>query len=1640
MNSQSRKKIIDLNTNTDRDHHNITIYGVDNYDYTGNVISSGDINGDNINDLIICTPGGSGLNNYRYYCGEVAVIFGNTTPAPILHLASQPDLFFYGAGPWDQLGYAVAIGDVNGDDTDDLLLSAPYADGEGNGRYDSGEVYIFYGNESFPAVWDLTTKPANVTIYGNETYDSIGISLATGDINGDDIDDIIIGTYLADGFNNSKYNCGEVYVVYGNYSLNSTIDLATSGNVTIYGVDTNDYFGSSVAAGDVNNDGYDDLLMGARNAAGIGNTKYSSGEVYVIFGNDSLNSTIDLAEPWANVTIFGIDTSDIMGSVIASGNINDDAYDDIIISSMYGDGVSNSKLNCGEVYVIFGNSSLERYISALNANLMIYGQENTDYMGSSLATGDVNGDNIDDLIIGAPAADGAVIYGYNCGEAYVINGSSSLPSSIDLSVQAPFITIHGAEGSEWWGGDIGDRAGSAVLISDLNGDNKGDIVIGASYAKGRQNANRYSGEVYVILSGGKLMPIPIINSVHLENGVEADKKTCYARYYPYLFSVKIIVPNALEDLNTVTLNLEPGIPAQNLQYVWSEATKEFAELIDNNNYGEICPQSNYYNFAGNIWSINFHIRFNWTYPDSILHSVQVNATSDAGYSDGIISNGLYRIKNGLNFKGNLTVTGETQGELSKGAWVHKEELLTWGGLKVVYNGTDDIYPPTDSGMTVTVWDSLGGNWTAGAGGNNEIEVETIAANETRINDKHIICISGVPPYCDKSQQITFSLNIDADRVVFSNQFPDNKSWSVIQRPSCGIRFEDLATNVNSSSVQYRISTDNNDTWSDWTAVGIIAYYSGKGLNCTVKPIFIDGSDNLIQWRATDIVGNNYTESDAFRILVDVSNVNFLNPSPSSDAWQSRLRITCSITITDELSGVNASSIEYSTSTNGIWGYDDWQSARLTGYEDTINCTVIPVFEEGLENYIRWRAADVAGNPYRISDNYQIKIRLNNPPQSSLISPVNKSIISKLTPTLVWSGLDVDNNTELSYDVYLSSDENKVLALNESTMVISNTINSTFELNFSLMDDKTYYWTVIPYDGIDRGKCESNIWEFRVDTLVITPSVSLASPSNNDIVPTLTPKLIWGLNYPNPNIITYELYLGASPFTDELLIEENRLVSEYKLTTFLVNTPLTPGESYYWTVLPIAHLPEGIVRGDCKSGTWSFKVDLPIEKMFGLTLELADQSLSVAQGNYTSTTITITNLGNTVDMIGISVDKGILEANVALEKSGTLIRLDSNEQITLKLEILVSTNAKPQNYTITITAVSNGALSEALEVSETKSLMLRVIEKEKEPSDVIDDDGAQDIGKEQDELSATEIALWSVIIIILIIILGLFLYIYRANKAKQIPLVESELLYKPPEKLALKGLDIKPGEEGELPAGAGVIPTITGQPTIPVQYQLPRAILTKEQKLELLEERFLLGEVTEETYKELKEKLESGKEKDITAEEGEAPVDETTEPVKAEDVPVEAEAPPVTEDIEAKEEKELEKVEEQAKEPEEIEAKELETTLETTGEMEDKSKVEPIKPSVTPMGKGELPVKKKKKPRKKKKVLEQKSDDSAMKEQKIDKEVYNQELQKEHETPEALPWNDGECIKCGESLKLHSEYCWNCGTKYKVRKKPKMIAK
>jgi hypothetical protein len=699
--------------------------------------------------------------------------------------------------------------------------------------------------------------------------------------------------------------------------------------------------------------------------------------------------------------------------------------------------------------------------------------------------------------------------------------------------------------------------------------------------------------------------------------------------------------------------------------------------------------------------------------------------------------------------------------------------------------------------------------------------------------------------------------------------------------------------------------------------------------------------------------------------------------------------------------VNASSIEFSTSTSGIWDYGDWQSARNTVNGKEITCTVTPTFAEGSDNHILWRAKDQVGNGYHLSENYQIKIKINHPPEVTLLTPENNSIINILTPELIWLGSDLDNDTELSYDIYLSKNKDNILTLNSSAFISTNINNSRYRFVVPLEDGEIYYWTVVPNDGTLNGTCLSSYNKFKIDTSIELPVVKLLNPKDKSNVTTNTPKLSWKLTYSNPDVVTYNIYYAKSPEQSNLISNEFLYEKNYKLTSFILDKPLTPGERYYWTIIPTVSLSDGKLHGICSSGIWSFYVELPKENIFSLDMMIQDQQLSIVQGNYSSTNITIINKGNTEDTVYVYVEKGILNANVALERSSAPFQLNLSEAIQLKLEILVFETAKPQNYTLSITAVSNNAAIERKEVSVTKSLQLQVIEKEIEPP-------IEEEVKGKEKSDEIDYFLWSVLIIIIILILALFLFVYKSRK---IPYVKSEVLYKPSGRLrlALPGVSGK-AEEGEVlpPADEETVISLEGK-TIPVTYQLPRAVLTKEQELKLLRERFLLRDISEETYKEMKTEIESSEDIDITG--LESSEQDTEEPV--DEIPEDVEEPLMEEpDLGIGEE-----IPADVGKLEELEEGEGDLSIEEEAVVESPVDEDADKISET-------------KSKKKAKKLKRKKDKEQI-EGPVEEPVAEDEFHDTQEEVHPFP-RDGLCKTCGESMDPDMAYCWSCGTKYKVK--------
>jgi hypothetical protein len=186
---------------------------------------------------------------------------------------------------------------------------------------------------------------------------------------------------------------------------------ATLPDVTVYGASAGDYLADrfSLATGDFNDDGFADALVGAPLADGPADTRENAGEAYIIFGSAEPTAIVDLALG-APVTIIGENPGDNLGFTVASGDVNGDGRDDAIVGARFA--AAGQDLAAGKAYVFFGGEDISGAFdtAAGDQDATVIGRKG-DYLTIALATGDVNRDDIDDLLLGASGASGRTATG-----------------------------------------------------------------------------------------------------------------------------------------------------------------------------------------------------------------------------------------------------------------------------------------------------------------------------------------------------------------------------------------------------------------------------------------------------------------------------------------------------------------------------------------------------------------------------------------------------------------------------------------------------------------------------------------------------------------------------------------------------------------------------------------------------------------------------------------------------------------------------------------------------------------------------------------------------------------------------------------------------------------------------------------------------------------------------------------------------------------------------------------------------------------------------------------------------------------------------------------------------------------------------
>ncbi len=511
-NGDGFEEVIDLGGLASRPAVGFIIQGRTDYDYAGGSVSSaGDINGDGFDDLIIGAPFGE---DGGYGAGEAYVVFGKAGGFGTIDMSNPGAAGFIIRGEGGRAGASVSsAGDINGDGFDDLIVGAPY-----HHDFDSnhtGTAYVIFGKATGFGTIELADLASNPTqgfvIRAHEISDLAGFSVSgAGDVNGDGFDDLIVGAWQAgEDESSGGSDHGEAYVIFGKASGFSEFNLAildpTEANHDPgagFMISAPDGAATSVGfsvsnAGDINADGYDDVIVGAPYSGGY----FLTGAAYVLFGKAGNFSSIDLGDlaPEDGFVIMRSGAQDSMAgtSVSSAGDVNGDGYDDLII------GAPLASIT-GEAYVIFGKAGGFGTIDLANlgaAGFTILGDANLDGAGFSVSdAGDVNGDGFDDVIVGAPYGDDG---GSRAGEAYVIFGKAGGFGTVDLSNL-------GTAGFIIQGDTAGDLAGRSVSAAgDINSDGFDDLIVGAPIFN---DAATVPGAAYVIFGQAPTVAVTRVGS------------------------------------------------------------------------------------------------------------------------------------------------------------------------------------------------------------------------------------------------------------------------------------------------------------------------------------------------------------------------------------------------------------------------------------------------------------------------------------------------------------------------------------------------------------------------------------------------------------------------------------------------------------------------------------------------------------------------------------------------------------------------------------------------------------------------------------------------------------------------------------------------------------------------------------------------------------------------------------------------------------------------------------------------------------------------------------------------------------------------------------------------------------------------
>ncbi len=947
-------------------YYNIAEYGNEFYiegykstDYFGQSMVTMDWNGDGVEDLVV-------TGCYWYYqfstnYGRVYIFDGTKAirPSTMRMTSTDADWILFSTNTTYYIDFAscLAVGDVNGDGYDDLLVSE-----KARSSY-RGNAYLYYGGPDWDAdrgTFDQSNADVKFTHTASSSY--FARSLGLGDLDGDGYDDIAITSpyYRA----NDKY--GICYVWFGNDSLPETLTHSTA-NFTFqsslgYRSGYYNRIGTGpVQFGDMDGDGREELVLSG--AYGYGSSSSYSGGVYVIHPKDNIRSVgrkmYSGQSTYADVTQYYGGGSYYLGVQTRVGDINGDGLADLATSSARG-GTNN-----GLTFVVLGSATyptgLVPIYSSSYYDFRFQPKSSSSYY-SSLEMGDWDGDGTDDLAIGAPI-------GSSC-KIYIFGGSyfNGIGGSLDLDENAIPQTLVTIGGPTYSGSNHLCSSGSysyyyttldtMVFWNRDDPDPAEDLFF--------SNWNHYVGgssgfgAVYGI-SNQDIIGKPQVRQL---NGELPDSKTFYVGRQSYDFSASVM--NRWEPLySTLDIKMIMGDYEVDLHL---RGNGTFS--IEGDDLGWLDPD--YDSFNTIIDGPSSMVFWTWSL------GFTLNVTFD-GYIDLIVDNGMmaYTLEGFAYLKSRFLFTGDLEAwvggdpetrfydgkehrMLMDGETVPEDTDIIFTGIGLIYEGTENFmsdfevepfYPKQEyfyfqaenvHGQIVSDYSSMGRDFILPLNtGGMPVKVAfdfklgdlpgTMVVNE--LPGFHVYVDNDIP-------MAPGGLMVHADSFTDTNSLVDNDgelfvTWYEPLEIFSGVRYyEVMADGMDDTMI-----TTNTFLQIDTEAEGVVE----------------------VSVRAYDMVGHigEYTTAS---INIDYEGLEFSDYYPGPTEWSNIPNPEIGITITD-IGGMSivGDSVEYAISGDGNDTYGSWISANYMLNAQTVTIEVAPTLMEGVGNFVKFRAKDAAGN-------------------------------------------------------------------------------------------------------------------------------------------------------------------------------------------------------------------------------------------------------------------------------------------------------------------------------------------------------------------------------------------------------------------------------------------------------------------------------------------------------------------------------------------------------------------------------------------------------------------------------------------------------------------------------------------------------